>query len=69
MQNLKNDADFVIHVGDIRANNQQDCQYTEFSGPAEILKLSPIPVFIIPGDNEFTGKYKCGTFSLCSRQS
>lgn len=72
MTSLKNDADFLIHLGDIRSNNKLDCQNTEFSGLAEMLKLSPIPVFIIPGDNEYTGKYRelyrfgmrCGIFDL-----
>jgi hypothetical protein len=56
MNDLKNDADFLIHVGDIRHDNNKACQAAEFSSVAAMLSLSPIPVFVLVGDNEYTGK-------------
>ena len=56
MNDLKNDADFLIHVGDIRHDNNKACQAEEYASVAAILSLSPIPVFVIVGDNEYTGK-------------
>ena len=53
MDELDETAEFVIHVGDIRsAANNNDCYLSEFVEVAEILLRSPVPVFIIPGDND-----------------
>ena len=56
LKSLPKGAEFLIHFGDIRGNNGRACQYSDYAGPAGIVKLNPIPVFIIPGDNEYTGK-------------
>ena len=50
MENLipHHDAEFVIHVGDIRnGKNQSPCTRNEFHNVATILQYSPVPVFII----------------------
>ena len=42
------DADFVIHVGDIRsATDGSPCTLAEYQDIANILKESPVPVFIV----------------------
>ena len=48
-------ADFVIHVGDIRsaADETKNCRLSEYQDVAQILQQSAVPVFIVPGDNEW----------------
>jgi hypothetical protein len=47
-------ADFVIHVGDIRsAVDNTRCTLTEYQNVARILQRSRVPVFLVPGDNEW----------------
>jgi hypothetical protein len=49
MQQLPSDAEFVIHVGDIRTgrNKKQNCKEYEYNDVANILKLSHAPVFVL----------------------
>ena len=54
MQALPPECMFLIHVGDIRKNDNEDCERGEFSSVASILRLSPVPVLIIRGDNDWT---------------
>jgi hypothetical protein len=50
VNSLPDDAEFLIHVGDIRdAENESDCELSEFEMVGDILKQSPVPVFIVPG--------------------
>eukprot|EP00980_Cylindrotheca_fusiformis_P007617 scaffold1599_cov115-Cylindrotheca_fusiformis.AAC.2 len=47
---LPDDAEFLVHVGDIRtAEDRANCTFAEFDMVANILKSSPVPVFIVPG--------------------
>lgn len=53
MQTIPDDAEFVIHVGDIRKQSEPVCQYDNYQRVASILRLSHAPVFIVVGDNEW----------------
>lgn len=54
MKEVPDDMEFLIHVGDIRNGaNRTDCTLEEFQNVADILLKAPIPVFIVPGDNEY----------------
>jgi type II secretory pathway pseudopilin PulG len=54
MQNIPSSADFVIHVGDIRnASDSMTCRLEEFEKASSIFRLSPVPVFVIMGDNDW----------------
>ncbi|CAJ1963253.1 unnamed protein product [Cylindrotheca closterium] len=54
VNNLPDDAEFLVHVGDIRdAESKTDCLLSEFDDVGDILKNSKVPVFIVPGDNEY----------------
>jgi hypothetical protein len=46
---LPKDAEFLIHVGDIRNANQVNkiCRKEEYTNVANILRLSRVPVFIV----------------------
>jgi Calcineurin-like phosphoesterase len=49
---LGSNVDFLIHLGDIKAGHSA-CNKTVIDQMDEVLKLSPVPVFIVVGDNEF----------------
>jgi hypothetical protein len=54
IKNIPTEADFIIHVGDMRnASVSDSCNNEEYEAVAEILKQSPIPVLILPGDNDW----------------
>jgi len=54
MQELPTDGAFLVHVGDIRKDDDKDCERKEYSDVASILRLSRIPVFVLLGDNDWT---------------
>jgi len=43
---------FLVHVGDIKSGSEA-CQEVRYQDVADILKGSAVPVFILPGDNEW----------------
>lgn len=54
MQNIQPDADFVVHLGDIRnAEGYPTCMQSEYQTASEILRQSWAPVFVNVGDNEW----------------
>jgi hypothetical protein len=54
LRELPADCRFVMHVGDIQPG-PKEIPVTEenYKKVAAILKQSPVPLFIVPGDNEF----------------
>jgi uncharacterized repeat protein (TIGR02543 family) len=50
--NLYSPSAFLVHLGDINSGSEQ-CQETRYQTVANILKTSQVPVFIVPGDNEW----------------
>jgi len=56
MANIPEDAEFVIHIGDIRsADDGFVCKRSEYEEVASTLSLSRAPVFLVVGDNEWNG--------------
>ena len=56
MNEIPNDAEFVVHVGDLRfAGSDLPCRRNEYSNVASIMRLSPAhaPVFMLLGDNDY----------------
>ena len=49
-------SDFIVHLGDITAQHPPNvlCEETLYSNMSQLLRQSKVPVFIIPGDNEWT---------------
>jgi len=45
-------CDFVVHVGDIMKTGGSECKRAAYQRVDEILQTSPIPLFLLPGDNE-----------------
>jgi hypothetical protein len=53
MLSIPDDAEFIIHVGDIRMGGKnRSCIASEYENAATLLRFSPVPVFIIIGDND-----------------
>jgi hypothetical protein len=43
-------AEFLIHLGDIRsAQKENACVLSDYQDIATVLKLSRVPVFLVPG--------------------
>mmetsp|Transcript_1706 Transcript_1706/g.3684 ORF Transcript_1706/g.3684 Transcript_1706/m.3684 type:complete len:475 (-) Transcript_1706:409-1833(-) len=58
---LDSNLEFLIHVGDVRSGKSGNrCTLKEFQNVASILSKSSVPVFIVPGDNEYQD---CPNFS------
>jgi hypothetical protein len=54
MDELPSDAEFVVHVGDIRsARGSPTCRQPEYTNVANLLRRSHAPVFIVRGDNDW----------------
>ena len=52
LANLNHDNEFVVHLGDIKTS-LMPCSENWYEMVARILRKSPKPLFIIPGDNEW----------------
>jgi len=52
--NLYSPSAFLVHVGDILSGSET-CNETRYQTVSDILKTSEIPVFVLPGDNEWLG--------------
>ena len=54
LQNLQHDdGDFLIHLGDVHAAATSMCTYSSYQDAADLLKESPIPTLVLPGDNDW----------------
>jgi len=50
--NLYSPSAFLVHLGDIQSGTEA-CQEVRYQQVADTLKTSEVPVFIVPGDNEW----------------
>ncbi|KAL7531799.1 hypothetical protein ACHAXR_004241, partial [Thalassiosira sp. AJA248-18] len=50
LEALPPNAEFVIHLGNANGDKQSRCQEYGFERVAAVLKESPVPVLVIPGD-------------------
>ena len=54
MQSIPADADFVVHLGDLRnADRRQECRPVEYQYASRLLQFSAAPVFVVLGDNDW----------------
>eukprot|EP00557_Chaetoceros_sp_GSL56_P003115 CAMPEP_0176493012 /NCGR_PEP_ID=MMETSP0200_2-20121128/9327_1 /TAXON_ID=947934 /ORGANISM="Chaetoceros sp., Strain GSL56" /LENGTH=817 /DNA_ID=CAMNT_0017890657 /DNA_START=251 /DNA_END=2704 /DNA_ORIENTATION=+ len=47
------DGDFLIHLGDINSASTSLCTFSVYDDAAALLKQSPIPVLVLPGNNDW----------------
>jgi hypothetical protein len=53
MTNLPGDAEFMVHLGNIQDSAVSFCPSSRPSDVASILKKSPVPVFMLPGAEDW----------------
>lgn len=49
---IPNKCLFLLHMGDLRKDNNKNCTLAEYRAVADTMKLSPVPVFMNLGDND-----------------
>lgn len=47
------DGDFLIHLGDINLAQVTLCPFSVYDDAANLLKQSPVPVIVLPGNNDW----------------
>ncbi|KAL7529485.1 hypothetical protein ACHAXR_004399, partial [Thalassiosira sp. AJA248-18] len=52
IKNLSRNADFLVHLGDLQYAKVDDCKEYAYREARDIIKKSPIPTFVLPGDND-----------------
>jgi len=50
---IPSDGNFIVHVGDINKAIRDGCPESSYIVSHNILKQSPVPLFITPGDNDW----------------
>jgi hypothetical protein len=50
---LASDADFVVHLGNIQDASVTLCPETSYFNANAVLKTSPVPVFVLPGPDDW----------------
>ena len=58
LEALPKDAEFVIHLGNVNADEQSRCKEYGFERAAAVLGESPVPLLVIPGDLDWAA---CGS--------
>ncbi len=53
LENVPANGNFIIHLGDIK-HKKENCEKEDYKDFRDLLIRSPIPVFIIPGDNDYS---------------
>ena len=54
LETIPGDADFVIHLGNIQDASITLCPQQAYISARAILRASPVPVFVLPGPNDWT---------------
>jgi len=52
-----NIGEFMVHLGDLQKARVDECQEYAYKSAADILKQSPVPTFVLPGDNDINDCY------------
>jgi hypothetical protein len=52
IEDLSSDAAFLFHLGDMEYAKVDHCEEWAYETASSILKKSPIPTFVLPGDND-----------------
>eukprot|EP00581_Thalassiosira_minuscula_P016022 CAMPEP_0183722962 /NCGR_PEP_ID=MMETSP0737-20130205/14744_1 /TAXON_ID=385413 /ORGANISM="Thalassiosira miniscula, Strain CCMP1093" /LENGTH=856 /DNA_ID=CAMNT_0025953209 /DNA_START=96 /DNA_END=2666 /DNA_ORIENTATION=- len=64
LEALPSDAEFIVHLGNANGDSQSQCQEYGFERAAAVLKESPVPVLVIPGDLDWAA---CGSKRAAER--
>ncbi|KAL3806037.1 hypothetical protein ACHAXA_005247 [Cyclostephanos tholiformis] len=58
LQAVPASADFVVHLGNANGDDESMCKEYGFERAAAVLKQSPVPVLVLPGDKDWAA---CGS--------
>jgi len=50
---IPNDAEFIIHLGNLQDASVTMCPESRYSDAASVLKKSPVPLFVVPGEQDW----------------
>ncbi|KAL7519983.1 hypothetical protein ACHAWX_004739 [Stephanocyclus meneghinianus] len=53
LENLPSDAEFLVHLGNANGGSESACQEYGYERAANVLKKSPVPTLVIPGDKDW----------------
>ncbi|KAL3797394.1 hypothetical protein HJC23_010520 [Cyclotella cryptica] len=53
LENLPSDAEFLVHLGNANGGSESACQEYGYERAANVLKESPVPTLVIPGDKDW----------------
>ena len=53
LHNIPPEVKFIVHVGDIRPGTDKSSDASSYDYASNLLKQSSVPVFVLPGDNEY----------------
>lgn len=54
LRNIPSDSHFIVHLGNIQDASLSFCPKTRYSDVASLLRKSPVPMFIVPGADDWT---------------
>lgn len=52
--NIPGDAEFIVHLGNIQEASVTFCPTSRYTDVASLLQKSPVPVFVLPGEEDWT---------------
>ena len=53
LENLPDDAEFIVHLGNVQDPSSKQCPDTRYSDVASILEKSSSPMFVLPGAHDW----------------
>jgi TPR repeat protein len=53
LKNIPKNTKFIVHLGDMKHKDEL-CTQEDYQNFSELFKQSPIPVFTVPGDNDYS---------------
>lgn len=57
IQTLPNDAELLFHLGDLEYKKEDNCEEWAYKAASTALRKSPVPTFVLPGDNDLNGEF------------
>lgn len=56
IETLPSDAELLFHLGDLEFKKVDNCEEWAYRTASSALRKSPVPTFVLPGDNDLNGE-------------
>jgi hypothetical protein len=56
IETLPSDAELLFHLGDLEYKKEDNCEEWAYQTASRALRKSPVPTFVLPGDNDLNGE-------------